>query len=218
VDPVWIAASAAIISAGAATWSSRNGNRTLRRAELDSQARSRPSVVAELRDEPYARATQLLVIKNYGPSVARDVAVTFDPPLPDPSSSIVGESTTPFLKSRYAKPIAVLAPGAELDNIYFAGKQSSDGSGWVNFEPLPDKVTVTIRYAAPDDCQYTDEYRLDVGVIRNKTYVSGGTLHPATQAKERLVTLKKIEKSLHNIELTLAQLANADEPTTLNKC
>jgi hypothetical protein len=213
VDPVWIAASAAIVSAvaaftsaGAAVWSARNGNRTLRRAELDSQARTRPSVVAELRNEPHARATQLLVIKNYGPTVARDIVVTFDPLLPDPPSEIASQSTTPFLKSRYAEPIPVLAPGTELDNIYFSGKNAG-GSGWANFEPLPDKVTVTISYLAPDGRRYVDEYRLDVGIIRNKTYVSGGTLHPVTQRKEHLDTLKKIQGSLGKIEKVLEQLA-----------
>lgn len=212
MDAVWLAASAASVSAvaaftsaGAAIWSARNGNRTLKRAEMDSQARTRPTVVAELRNEPHARATQLLVIKNYGPTVARDVVVTFDPPLPDPSQDIANQSTTPFLKRRYAEPIPVLAPGTELDNIYFSGKES--GNGWVNFEPLPDKVTVTISYLAPDDRQYTDEYKLDVGIIRNKTYVSGGTLHPVTQRKETLASLRKIEVSLSRIEKALTRLA-----------
>lgn len=214
MDPVWIATSAAsvssvaaFVSAGAAIWSARNGNRTLKRAELDSQARSRPSVVAELRNEPHARATQLLVIKNYGPTVARDVTVTFDPALPDPSPEIAAQSLTPFLKSRYAEPIPVLAPGTELDNVWFSGQESGDGTGWVNFEPLPDKVTVTISYLAPDGRRYTDEYNLDVGIIRMKTYVSGGTLHPVTQRKETVASLKKIATSLCNIENRLTQLA-----------
>lgn len=199
MEPTWIAASAAVISSGAAIWSARNGNRTLKRADRDGQARSRPMVVAELRDEPHADGTQLLVIRNYGPTVARNVVVTFDPALPDPEAEKAAKSLTPFLKSRYAEPIPVLAPGTELDNVWFSGTHSDDGSGWVNFEPLPDKVTITITYLAPDGMQYSDEYHLDVGIIRTRTYVSGGTHHPKTQRKEALRSLKAIEGAMTHI-------------------
>ncbi|GAA1995351.1 hypothetical protein [Amycolatopsis minnesotensis] len=75
MDPAWIAGAAAVISSGAATWTATNGNRTLKRSDRDSQARTRPMVAAELRDEPYKQATQLPVIKNYGPAAALVVVI-----------------------------------------------------------------------------------------------------------------------------------------------
>ncbi|MEV8442078.1 hypothetical protein AB0425_32265 [Actinosynnema sp. NPDC051121] len=210
MEPVWIAASAAsasavaaFVSAGAAIWSARNGNRTLKRAELDGQARSRPIVTAELREEPFSQHTLLLVVRNSGQTIARNIVVLFDPPLPDPTPVKASDSLIPFLKRRYAHPIPMLAPGAELDNIYYAGESPKGTTEMVNYEDVPNQVTVTIAYEAQDGAKYTDEYRIDVEVMLDKTYVSGGTHHPKTQRA-------KIVKSLENlaaIKTTLATIA-----------
>jgi hypothetical protein len=200
MDPAWIAGAAAVISSSAAIWSATNGNRTLKRSDRDSQARTRPMVAAELRDEPYAPGTQLLVIKNYGSTVARNVKVTFDPPLSDPPPEKMHQSVAPFLKRRYAKPIPSLVPGQELDNIYFSGE--SDGAGgWKNREPHPDQVRVTIELDASDRAHYIDHFDLDVNLIRDRTMVTSSR-HP----DERL---KQAVKALENIHKTLVQIARA---------
>lgn len=200
MDPAWIAGTAAVISSGAAIWAVTNGNRTLKRSDRDSQARSRPMVAAELRDEPYATATQLLVIKNYGPTVARNVKVTFDPPLGDPAPEKAHESMAPFLKRRYAKPIPSLVPGQELDNIYFDGECAGAG-GWKNREPHPDQVRVTVELDAPDGARYIDHFDLDVNLIRDRTMVTSSR-HP----EERL---KRAVKALEDINKTLIRVAGA---------
>lgn len=161
MDPVWIAGAAAVVSSFAAIWSATNGNRTLQRSDRDSQARTRPMVAAELRDEPYAVATQLLVIKNYGPTIARNVQVTFDPPLGAPAPGKAYESVASFLKNRYAKPIPALMPGMELDNIYFDGDEEG-----MNREPFPDQVTVTIELDAQDEKHYVDKFEPATGQPR----------------------------------------------------
>ncbi|GLZ28161.1 hypothetical protein Lesp02_03510 [Lentzea sp. NBRC 105346] len=194
MEPAWVAAAAALVSSGAAIWSAFNGNRTLRRADRDSQARSRPMIAAELRDEPYAFATQILVIRNYGSSIGRNVRVTFDPPLPDPIPERAAQSVTPFLKARYADPIPVLTPGMELDNIYYSRPQGHDD----NFEPLPDKVTVTIEYDGPDGAHYADAFPLNVDVIRQRTYVTSSA-HPSQRMKEAVKQLKEINSTLRTI-------------------
>lgn len=201
MEPAWIAGAAAVISSGAAIWSATNGNRTLKRADRDSQARSRPMVAAELREEPYATAIQLLVIKNYGSTVARNVTVTFDPPLGDPSPDEMHRSLSPFLKRRYAQPISSLVPGQELDNIYFSGERDST-SGWKNREPHPDQVRVTIELDASDGERYADHFDLDVNLIRNRTMVASSSRHP----EERL---KQAVKALENINRALVQIARA---------
>lgn len=200
-----------MISSGAAIWSATNGNRTLKRADRDSQARSRPMVAAELREEPYAPAVQLLVIKNYGPTVARNVTVTFDPPLGDPAPEEMHRSISPFLKRRYAKPISSLVPGQELDNIYFSGEPDST-SGWKNREPHPDQVRVTIALDASDGVRYTDHFDLDVNLIRNRTMVTSSR-HPDERLKQATKALENVNKALVQIARTMPSSKQMQELT-----
>lgn len=152
-------------------------------------------VAAELRDVPYVKGTQILVVRNYGPSIARNVRVLFDPEIPDPAD--LSTSVTPFLKHRYTDAIPVLTPGMELDNIYFSGEQQ--GGSWVNREPTPEQVTVTITYENDSGVQFSDEFPLDADLIRNRTYAeSSGS--PEAQ-------LKVLAKSAK----TLADLATGAE-------
>jgi hypothetical protein len=93
-------------------------------------------VAAKLRNEHYVQGMQLLVIKNYGTTVARNVKVSFDPPLDAPAPEKAHQSVAPFLKRRYAKPIPSLAPGQELDNIYFSDEDDGTG-GWKTVSRSP---------------------------------------------------------------------------------
>lgn len=149
-------------------------------------------VAAELRSERYTKGVQVLVIKNYGPTIARNVKVTFDPPIPDPSPEEAGSSVTPYLKRRYEKPIPVLTPGMELDNLWFVAR----GPGMDNSEPTPDRCNVTIEY---DDAgctkTYKDSFVIDVDVIRKRTYTTSSAA-PPSQMKEGVKALKSIAESL----------------------
>ena len=194
VEPAWLAAGAACAAAVAAWFAAINGSRTLRQARRDSKARSRPMVVAELRSPPYTHGTQALVITNYGPSIARNVRVTFDPEIPDPAPEKATKSWTPFLKRRYASPISVLTPGMELDNLYFVGRPGANGQ-FENNEPTPPQVTVTISYDGPDETPYRDTFDLDIGLLRQRTYAESST-SPEGQAKEALKLLKRIQQAL----------------------
>jgi len=193
VDSAWVAAGAAC-AAGAAAWvAAINGSRTLARARRDSRDRSRPMLAAELRDVPYATASQALVIRNAGATIARNVEVTFQPPIPDPEPAMEASSVTPFLKRRYAKPIPVLTPGMELDNLWYVGE--AYGNGYVNSEPTPDKVDVHLSYDAPDGTRYSDVFPLDVDLLRKRTY-STSSSSPEEQAKEAVKALKAIQHAV----------------------
>jgi hypothetical protein len=148
-------------------------------------------VAAELRDDRYARATQLLVVRNYGPSIAKNVRVTFDPPIPDPQDP--STSVMPYLKQRYSTPIATMTPGMELDNIYFTGRR--EGGDWVNGESTPDRVSVTVAYERTDGDPYVDVFHLNTDLIRQRTYATSSTA-PEQQGKEIIKILKGIEKVL----------------------
>lgn len=165
---------------------------TLKQHRADSRARTRPMVVAELRDVPYVDSCQALVIRNVGPSVANNLRVSFDPEIPDPENP--AESGAPFLKKRYSTPIAHLAPGVELDNTWFM----ADRPGGENIEPMPDQASVRLRYEGPDGTPYDEDYRIDVQVIRNRTYVTSSK-DPTSMAKETLKVRKQIAGALQVI-------------------
>lgn len=194
MEPAWVAAGAAVVSSFAAIWAAFNGVRTLARARDDSRARSRPMVTAELRLPPYSKGTQLLVVQNHGPTLARDVEVSFDPPLGDPAPEVAHESVTPFLKRRYAAPIPVLAPGVELDNIYYSGQPGPSGK-FENVEPVPDQVTVTVSYRGPDGTGYRDDFPLDIALLGARTYT--------TSSREPLEVARAAAKSLDGIHKVL---------------
>ncbi|MDP9954207.1 MULTISPECIES: hypothetical protein [Streptomyces] len=151
-------------------------------------------VVAEFRDAYPSRGSLYLAIRNYGPSVARDVQVTFQPELPDPLPEKAHESIIPFLKERYAAPITTLTPGTELLNVYYSGVPGSGGK-FENWENVPEQVTVTISYTSADKRQqYEDSYALDVELLKNGTSVrSSESLESKT--KEISKALQEIAKS-----------------------
>lgn len=147
-------------------------------------------VAAELRAVPYVQGSQKLVVTNYGPSIAKNVWVTFDPPLPDPEPSKAAQSVTPFLKKRYASKISVMTPGMALENIYYSGELGPENK-YGNFEPVPDQITVRIAYEDADGTPYVDAFHLDTDLIGLTTIARSST---APEAR-----LGEIAKSLSGI-------------------
>lgn len=78
IDPAWVTATVAAAGVLVALVTAITGLRSLRQLRIDSRERSRPMMAAEHRKPPYTRGTQVLMIRNYGPSIARNVEVTFD--------------------------------------------------------------------------------------------------------------------------------------------
>ncbi|WP_078321960.1 hypothetical protein [Mycobacteroides chelonae] len=126
---------------------------TLIALRQDSTDRTRPVMVAELKPAALTQNSELLV-RNTGQSVARNVVVEFDPPLPDDGL------LTPFLRRRYSKPIPTFAPGMVMDNYY----QGHDDS-----EPVPDECTITFRYRDSHGRTYTDSYPLTMAAVRDQS-------------------------------------------------
>ena len=175
-----VAAAAAVVALCVALFTASVGVRTLRQARRDSKARSRPMLSAELRGVPDS-PSQMLVIRNYGPSIARDVRVTFEPPIEMPENP--ARLVTPYLLKRYAAPIRVMTPGMELDNLYFLAEIGPDRK-YISKEPLPDTVTVKVAYKSDDGDPYSDEFPLDVKLLQQRTLVTPSG-SPEGQAKQR---------------------------------
>ncbi|MBN8884050.1 MAG: hypothetical protein J0H73_17295, partial [Salana multivorans] len=72
----------------------------LRSAARDSRERSRPDVVAEYRVEPRVHKVLTFVVRNVGPTAAKDVRVVFEPPIEEASAS---QALRQFVRDRYAE-------------------------------------------------------------------------------------------------------------------
>ncbi len=171
--------------------------RQLRQQAGDSQARSRPVVAADLVPTPYTKSIAL-VIKNFGPSLARDVNVEFDPALPVAETTSDGQTAiVPFLLRRYAQPIPVLPPGRELSNVYYYSSLAKK-----NVEEVPEQLTVTVSYADDQGRRYHDSYPLDVTVIQMGTE-SVSSRSPERQQEEAVKHLQALSKALTQISREL---------------
>lgn len=184
---VGLGAMAAIATAAIAVFA-------LLRATRDSRDRTRPIVAAELRRIPYVDSSIELVIHNFGQSAARDLRVTFDPPIPDPPAD-GARYVTPFLKRRYARTIDVLTPGQELGNIYWSGRTQRDSSEYLNHEPTADQVTVHVEYRGSGRRRYRERYFLDVDVIKTTTYAESST-SPESRLKQIGDAVKGVAREL----------------------
>lgn len=130
---------------------------TLEATRADSRARTRPVIVAELRRELLSHGTTLLVLKNLGASVAKDVAVTFDPPPLDDVESLPNDNMMKWIYERYETPIFTWAPGWTVSNVIRAGEDE--------LEP----ITINVRYTGPDGTAYENSYFLHPDHILKET-------------------------------------------------
>jgi hypothetical protein len=203
IDPGWVTAGAACATAVVALVATGIARRQLQHVRTDSRERSRPMMAAELRRAPHVRGTQLLVVRNYGSSIARNVVVTFDPPIPDPAPERAARSVSPFISRRYAHTIPVITPGMELSNIWFSGVLGE--AGYENVEPTPEQFTVTFTYRGPDGHSYEDAFPLDTDLIGTETDVTSSD-SPENQVKEGVKSLAAIAGTLTQVSRTLNSL------------
>ncbi len=207
-----VAAIAALISSLAALWGVGVAVGTLGQLRKDSMNSARPYVGAQLVRPPFTRGTQYLILRNYGKSEARNLTVTFDPPLPHPDPQSGFPSVTPPLKRRYSQPIPVLLPDQELSNVWFLGVPGPD-SKFVNAEPLPDKFTVTLSYLGPEATgePFTAAFPLDVGIIHTESSVEPSD-HPHRIAKDALQELKKLVSEVDELTNVISDGTVHDAP------
>lgn len=147
-----LASIATVAAAVVAIW-------TLIALKQDSADRTRPVIVAELKAAVLTTDAELH-ISNMGQSVARNVRVEFDPPLPTPADENAGV-LTPFLQRRYSRTIPTFAPGMVMDNYYQDAEE--------NKEPVPDDFTVTVGYSDTHGREYFDSYDLTINTLRDQT-------------------------------------------------
>ena len=131
--------------------------RTLVATKDDSRARTRPALAAYLERELLSHGTILLVIKNFGPSSAADVRVSFDPPAPDKVAELPDSDIKKWLYLRFAEPVPVWAPGWSTSNVIRTGQDP--------MEPF----IVMASYLGPDRTRYEDRFVLHPDHILKET-------------------------------------------------
>ena len=115
-----LAVVAAFIGSGAAIAGAINTAVTLRRAANNFREQLRPVVVVELQKHAFAKGVQEIVVSNYGQTPARDLTLSFEPEIKDPTpESREATSATAALVRRFGRTISVLAPGAQLVQVYY---------------------------------------------------------------------------------------------------
>ncbi|KXO87848.1 hypothetical protein AXK56_15855 [Tsukamurella pulmonis] len=179
-----VAALGGVAAAVAAIVTATIAAKTLSAMRQDSLDRSRPVMIAELRPGVLTRNAELH-ITNQGLSVARNVEVTFAPPIAPhcPGKELSEcEHIVHFIAERYARPIPVIAPGADLDNLY---QDAED-----NDEPVPDNFFVTLKYEDDREREYGDTFELSMTLLRKQ---SGAYPSTSGEAGERRRLVKAVE-------------------------
>lgn len=203
----WIDDHGAGVSALAAITTACIAVLTLIRASADSRKRSQPSVIAEVRPAPGSHSVIDFVVTNTGPTVAREVSVSFDPPISIPEDRKDEPLVVSYLIQRYSVPIPTIAPGQELSNSYWVGEQR--GARIENSEPTPERVRVTVRYRGIGRRWLSESFVLAVDTITLNTWAES---HSTSSVENRL---KSVADSLKAIASVMKSADGASGPGRL---
>ncbi len=103
-----------------------------------------------------------LVIKNGGASIAKNVIVTFSPPLPnDELSSDDQGNVGRLVNLRYENAIPVWVPGRVMENFYWIRDDNTPDEAPQSVDGVPTLVHVTIAYSDDQGRPYLDVFPLN---------------------------------------------------------
>jgi hypothetical protein len=142
-------------------------------------------MVATMKRERLSHGGVQLVLNNFGPSVARDVNVTFTGELPQDNGELSEVDLWKWVYDRYRSPVPTWAPGWALSNVIRSGA-----------DQLPE-FTVTITYQGPDGSKYTDRYVQNPDHILNHTDVTPSKeSDPIKLEQQKLAALRALVRTL----------------------
>ncbi|WP_225828249.1 hypothetical protein [Streptomyces naphthomycinicus] len=154
----WIALIAVVVSVGAAfisAWQARiartSADSQMEMAKRVHREQNEPYVVVDI--EPYQPGSpaMVLVIENIGPTVARNVRISCDPPI----VSNWGDDLTATLQQIMSQPISALPPRRRLVYLF------DDHDRWRT--DLPTAYTFTVQCDGPEGAVEALEYMIDFG-------------------------------------------------------
>ncbi len=120
-------------------------------------------------------------------SVAKNVRVTFDPPISGDLGDEADMAT--WIARRYASPIPTITPGMVMLNVYRAAIETPPK------DSTPAEVRVTFRYEDEHGRKYEDDYELSV-TLMGFTTVSSPAGDAGSFPKRTVRALEAIARGL----------------------
>jgi hypothetical protein len=174
----WIAAVSAVVALGALyfTWEqARNAKRQTDLQQRMHEDAAQPYVWADIRPDEEHGFVLVLVARNEGRTVATDVRLTFDKPLP---SEFADEWDGRALS------LASIAPGRQL--VWWL----KPGPAWYGSD-LPRAYTVTIDCTGPFGPAPTLSYVLNIDDFGSEAPMKRGSLHALTKELKAMTQVLK---------------------------
>ena len=175
----------------------------LMRAGLDSASRTRPYVVVEYRVPEFAYKRIDLVVRNAGPTAARDLVVEFDPPFTNSSDSA---DLGAYVARRYASAIDALGPSQEFVSILMV-KQDDESASDVG-PILKARVKYGPRKAYRFFLRYSDRFTLQ-RVVYSEQVFSESSKSPRSQLERTANALTESAASLATFTRALDRIGDS---------
>lgn len=171
------------------------GRRQLNEAKELREAQTRPFVVIDLGSSAHTFFD--LVVKNIGPTLARDVRFEFEPPIRSTDVDL-----DPHKIKMFREGISTLAPGKEIRTLFENGpaRHKSD---------LPDIYEVTVTYIDQTGKRnYKETIDLDFGLYWGRRTVTRHDVHDLYKQLETIA--KEIGELRLNLGRGLLAVTTAD--------
>lgn len=171
------------------------GRRQLNEAKELREAQTRPFVVIDLDSSVHTAFD--LVVKNIGPTLARDVRFEFDPPIRSTDDDL-----DPSKIKMFREGISTLAPGKEIRTLFENGpaRYKSD---------LPDTYEVTVTYTDQTGKRdYEEKIDLDFGLYWDRLTTTRRDVHDVHNQLETIA--KEIRQWRPNLGRGLLAVTTAD--------
>jgi hypothetical protein len=158
--------------------------RQLEQAEKAHREQNEPYVIVDIQPDGPGSGLLVVIVENIGPTMARDVTITANPPLVSAS----GDNLTEKVQRGLSRTIPMLPPGRRL-------KWAFDISSRRFGSDLPTAYTFTVQAKGPFGDVEPMEYLVDISSWRETLLGE----HPNA----------KVEKALSDISSSLSALAKA---------
>jgi len=171
------------------------GRRQLNEAKELRESQTRPFVVIDLGSSAHTLFD--LVVRNIGPTLARDVRFEFNPPIRSTDDDL-----DPNKLKMFREGISTLAPGNEIRTLFEEGPARHESA-------LPDIYEVTVSYTDQTaKREYEEKIDLDFGLYWGRPTVTRRDLHDLHKQLETIA--KEIRRWRPNLGRGLLTVTPAD--------
>jgi hypothetical protein len=169
-----VVATAAVAQLVVVGWAALYARSQVREARTLREEQARPFVVVDLErwDQPFVN----LVVANLGKTMARNVRISFDPPL---ESSFDKKAPVPVGQLKlFTAPIPSLAPSKRIEFLFDSLRERP--------KELPSAYRATLRYEGERGPLPVDTQYLDLDQYRNLLEVTRYTIHDVYKVLDRM--------------------------------